>query len=283
MTKTPCNFFPEMMVLSPWIEKPVMKPKLLRLVPLSFALLASATAQETPPATPPATPEQAPAANPTADLTAAAEKLAAATSYSWSQTSSFGGNFGDRTTSGKKGKGGYLLVTMPGRDQDFQVLSRKGKAAMQRDGAWVVPDPEGEEQGPGRWIARMVQNLKEPIADAKDLASKAKDLKLENGSFKGSLDEATAKELMSFRGFGRRGGGGGGGGQGGPPEVSGASGTVTFTVTDGVLSGYELTLTGRMNFRGEDRDVNRTTKVSFTGVGSTSFDIPEAAAGLLAE
>ncbi|MCH1928225.1 hypothetical protein L6232_25865, partial [Shewanella sp. C31] len=62
-----------------------------------------------------------------------------------------------------------------------------------------------------------------------------------------------------------------------------AGGTVTFTITDGVLTGYETTLTGKMTFNGEERDVNRTTKVSFTGVGSTTFDIPEAAAGLLAE
>jgi hypothetical protein len=257
-----------------------MKPITLRLVPLSFALLATATAQETPvtPPEPPAAPEQAPAVNPAADLTAAAEKLATATSYAWSQTTSFGGNFGDRTSTGKKGSGGYILITMPGRDQEFQVLSRKGKAAMQRDGGWIIPDPDGEEQGPGRWIGRMVQNLREPAIDAKELVSKAKDLKLENGSYRGTLDEAAAKELMSFRGFGRRGGGGGT-----PPEVKGASGSVTFTVADGVLTGYELTLTGRMNFNGEDRDVMRTTKVAFTGVGATTFDIPEAAAGLLAE
>jgi hypothetical protein len=272
-----------------------MKPKDLRFLPLSFVLLATASAQETTPVAPvepPATPEQPPAvvANPAADLTAAAEKLATATSYAWSQTTSFGGNFGDRTTSGKKGSGGYILVTMPGRDQEFQVLSRKGKAAMQRDGAWVVPNPDADEQGGGRWVARMVQNLREPTTDAKDLVAKAKDVKLEGGSYKGALDEAAAKELMSFRGFGRRGGGGGGGQGGGggggggtPPEVTGAGGSVTFTVTDGVLTGYELTLTGRMNFNGEDRDVNRTTKVAFTGVGSTTFDIPEAAAGLLAE
>jgi hypothetical protein len=270
-----------------------MKRKNLRFLPLSLVLLATASAQETTPVTPaepPGTPEQPPAvvANPAADLTAAAEKLATATSYAWSNTTSFGGNFGDRTTSGKKGSGGYILVTMPGRDQEVQVLSRKGKAAMQRDGGWVVPDPDAEGQGGGRWIARMVQNLREPTADAKDLVSKAKDVKAEGGSYKGTLDEAAAKELMSFRGFGRRGGGGGGGQGGGggggtPPEVTGASGTVAFTVTDGILTGYELTLTGRMNFNGEDRDVNRTTKVSFTGVGSTTFDIPEAAAGLLAE
>ena len=258
-----------------------MKPKNLRFLPLSFVLLATATAQETPPATPVTPPPATPAQAPAADLTAAAERLATATSYTWSQTSSFGGNFGDRTTSGKKGDGGYILVTMPGRDQEFQVLSRKGKAVMQREGKWVIPNPDAEEQGGGRWVARMVQNFREPNADAKDLAAKAKDLKLENGSYRGTLDEATAKELMSFRG-GRR--GGGGGGQGGtPPEVTGAGGSVNFTVTDGVLTGYELTLTGRMNFNGEDRDVNRTTKVSFTAVSTTTFDIPEAAAGLLAE
>jgi hypothetical protein len=255
-----------------------MKPITLRFLPLSFVLLAAATAQETTPVTPAAAPVQAPAVNPATDLTAAAEKLATATSYTWSQTTSFGGNLGDRTTSGKKGSGGYILVTMPGRDQEFQVLSRKGKAAMQRDGGWIIPDPDGEEQGPGRWIGRMVQNLREPAIDAKELVSKAKDLKPENGSYRGTLDEAAAKELMSFRGFGRRGGGGGT-----PPEVTGASGSVTFTVADGVLTGYELTLTGRMTFNGEDRDVMRTTKVAFTGVGATTFDIPEAAAGLLAE
>jgi hypothetical protein len=254
----------------------------LKALLLSGLFAAIAVAQETAPvapAEPPATPEQPPAVNITADLTAAAEKLAAATSYAWSQTTSFGGNFGDRTTTGKKGSGGFLLVTMPGRDQEFQVLSRKGKAAMQRDGAWVVPNPDGEEQGPGRWVARMVQNLREPAAEAKELVAKVTELKNESGSFSGKFSEEVAKELMSFRGFGRRGGGGGGT----PPEVTGAGGSVTFTVADGVLTGYQMTLTGRMNFNGEERDVNRTTKLEFTGIGSTSFDIPEAAAGLLAE
>ncbi len=254
---------------------------------------AAATAQETPPpVTPPVEPpavttppaEVAPAANPAADLTAAAEKLAASTSYTWSQTTSFGGNFGDRTTTGKKGSGGYLLVTMPGRDQEFQVLSRKGKAAMQRDGAWAVPNPDAEGEGGGRWVARMVQNLREPVIEAKELVAKVTEVKSENGSVRGALGEEAAKELMSFRGFGRRGGGGGGGGGGGtPPEVTGAAGSVTFTVADGVLTGYEMTLTGRMNFNGEDRDVSRKSKIQFTGVGSTTFDIPESAAGLLAE
>src|SRR5262249_7146896 len=138
---------------------------------------------------------------------------------------------------------------------------------------WVIPNPDAEEQGAGRFVARMVQNLREPNADAKDLASKAKEVKGENGSYTATPGEAAAKELISFRGFGRRGGGGGQGGGGGtPPEVSGAKGSVTFTVTDGVLTGYELSLSGSMTFNGENRDVSRTTKVAFAGICTTSFD-----------
>ncbi|MES2923308.1 MAG: hypothetical protein V4819_17265 [Verrucomicrobiota bacterium] len=249
---------------------------------------AGASAQDSPPpATPPAAPvaaaEPAPAANPAADLAAAAEKLAAATSYAWSQTTTFG-NMGARTATGKKGSGGYLLVNMPGRDQEIQVLVRKGKAAMKSDEGWAAVDPaaEGQGQGPGRFIARMVQNFQEPATQAKNLVAKATDLKSENGSIHGTLGAEAATELMSMGGFGRRGGGGGGGGGGTPPQVTGAAGKVSFAVSNGVLTGYEMTLTGNMNFNGEDRDVNRVTKVEFTGVGSTSFDIPESAAGALA-
>lgn len=247
-----------------------------------------ASAQDTPPpATPPVAPDaaaqQAPAANIAADLAAAAEKLAAATSYAWSQTATFG-NMGARTTTGKKGSGGYLLVNMPGRDQEIHVLLRKGKAAMKSDEGWAAVDSaaEGQGQGPGRFIARMVQNFQEPSTQAKNLVAKTTELKSENGSIHGILGAEAAGELMTMGGgFGRRGGGGGGGAPT-PPQVTGAAGKVSFTVSNGVLTAYEMTLTGSMNFNGEDREVNRVTKVEFTGVGSTSFDIPESAAGVLA-
>ena len=253
---------------------------------LCFLTSGGVSAQETPPtATPPAAPapaaEQPPAANVAADLAAAAEKLAAATSYSWSQTTTFG-NMGARTTTGKKGSGGFMLVSMPGRDQEIQVLVRKGKAAMRNDQGWSVVEPpaEGQGQGPGRFVARMIQNLKEPSSEAKDLVAKAAELKSENGSVHGTLGAEAAGQMMRMGG-GRRGGGGGGGGPT-PPEVTGAAGKVSFTVANGVLTGYEITLTGSMNFNGEDREVTRVTKVEFSGVGSTNFDIPEAAAGIIA-
>jgi hypothetical protein len=256
---------------------------------LSVITSAGASAQETPPpSAPPAAPaaaaEQPPAANVAADLAAAADKLAAATSYSWSQTTTFG-NMGARTTTGKKGSGGFMLVNLPGRDQEIQVLVRKGKAAMHNDQGWSAAEPpaEGQGQGPGRFVAWMIQNLKEPAGEAKDLVAKATELKSENGSIHGTLGAEAAGQMMRMGG-GRRGGGGGGGGGGGPtpPEITGAAGKVSFTVANGVLTGYEISLTGSMNFNGEDREVNRVTKVEFSGVGSTNFDIPEAAAGIIA-
>jgi hypothetical protein len=57
---------------------------------------------------------------------------------------------------------------------------------------------------------------------------------------------------------------------------------VTFTVTDGVLAKYALTLSGKMTFNDQERDISRTSTTSFSEVGSTSFDIAEEAAGLLA-
>lgn len=253
---------------------------------LLLCILTSAgvSAQETPPAsTPPAAPapvaEQPPAPNIAADLAAAADKLAAATSYTWSQTSTFG-NMGARTTTGKKGSGGFMLVTMPGRDQEIQVLFRQGKAAMHGDQGWsaVEPPAEGQDQGPGRWLARMIQNLKEPASEVKELVAKVTELKSENGSIHGILGAEAAGQLMRIGG-GRRGGGGGGSN---PPEITGAAGKVSFTVSNGVLTGYEISLTGSMNFNGEDREMNRVTQVEFSDVGSTRFDIPEAAAGLIA-
>ena len=55
-----------------------------------------------------------------------------------------------------------------------------------------------------------------------------------------------------------------------------------LTVADGVVTKYELTLNGKMTFNDQERDIGRTTKVEFSKVGSTSFDIAEEAAGLLA-
>ena len=50
-----------------------------------------------------------------------------------------------------------------------------------------------------------------------------------------------------------------------------------FWLKDGLLSKYEVKLSGTISFNGEDRDVVRTTTVEIKDVGTAKLDIPEAA------
>ena len=45
-------------------------------------------------------------------------------------------------------------------------------------------------------------------------------------------------------------------------------------IKDGSLVKYELKNSGKMSFGGNDIDINRTTTVEFSGVGSTKVDAP---------
>ncbi|HIG30580.1 MAG TPA: hypothetical protein EYQ50_23395 [Verrucomicrobiales bacterium] len=72
--------------------------------------------------------------------------------------------------------------------------------------------------------------------------------------------------------FPRRGGGGGGG-----PEVSNPQGSVKFWIKEGVLTKYQYSVQGSISFNGNDRDVDRTTTVEISNIGSTQIEIPTAA------
>src|SRR5437763_466118 len=95
---------------------------------------------------------------------------------------------------------------------------------------------------------------------------------------------AAAKKLASADNYswkqtsenaGGQGGGGGGGRRG--PEVTCAKGHAKFWVKDGMLNKYEYTVSGSVNFNGNDQEINRTTKVEISDVGSTKVNIPEEA------
>ena len=117
-------------------------------------------------------------------------------------------------------------------------------------------------------MARRLQNLKAPAAQAEELAGKVRELKQDGDAYSGDLTEAGAKSLLTFGG--RRGGGDG-------PEISGAKGSVKFWVKDGMLTKYETKVKGSISFNGNDRDVDRTTTVAISNVGSTKIEVPEDA------
>lgn len=134
------------------------------------------------------------------------------------------------------------------------------------------------------------------------LLADMKEVKMDGDVYSGDLKDDTAKSRAGTRGgFGGGGGlaagaggsnapagggrggfGGGGGGFGGggggftPPEVTGAKGSVKFWVKGGVLAKVELKVTGKTtDFNGDPSDINRTTTVEFTDVGTTKLPVPD--------
>lgn len=262
-----------------------MKPAILPELTLCTALVLGAaclaqdeTTTEATAETPTEASEEA-AVDVKAELQAAVEALAKAGNYSWTQSMTFG-NREPRTSSGKLGSGGHVRLTMPGRDGDFEVILRGERAVMMRDGAWEkVEEPAAGEDRWRGFFARMIRNFEAPTTELGGLVEKLDAVeKGPDGSYTATLGEEAARGLMSF---GRRGRGRDGGGGFEPPTVEGAGGSVTFTVSDGVLTRYVTELSGSMNFNGENRDVSRSTSVGFSEVGSTTFELPEAAVGML--
>ena len=222
-------------------------------------------------------------ASPQDDLKAAAQKLADANGYSWKSTVQNAGgnnNRGGGPSEGKTEKDGYTMVTMTRGDNKTEVIRKGEKVAIKNaDGEWKTPAELADANGggggnPGRFAGRAAQNL--PAKTAMDLVSDAKDLTASGDGFSGMLSEEGAKKALSFGG--RR-----GGDNTNAPEITNAKGEVKFTTKDGVLSSYELHVSGSVSFNGNNRDVDRTTTVQIMDVGSTKVEVPDEAKKKLAE
>lgn len=209
------------------------------------------------------------------DVKAAAQKLADANSYSWKTTiENAGGQNRGGPSEGKTEKDGYTMVTMTRGDNTIVVLGKGDKVVVKTEDGWktreeLASDNNGGNGGrnPARFAAGAVRNL--PAKTAEELANDAKELNASGDTISGPLSEEGAKKELTFR---RR-----GGNNANAPEVSNAKGDVKFMVKDGVLTGYELHVTGTVSFNGNDRDIDRTTKVQFSDVGSTKIEVPEDA------
>ena len=104
-------------------------------------------------------------------------------------------------------------------------------------------------------------------ADAEALLKMVRpDLSLADGVYAGKLSEDGVKSMLTFR----RGGTGG-------PEVRDASGSIRFWVKNGVLAKYQYTVKGTMTWNDNDMEMDRTTTVEISDIGSTQVELPEAA------
>ena len=208
-------------------------------------------------------------------VTSAATALGGELNYSWHSTvASAGGNRRFTGPSdGKIEKDGYTWLSMVrGDSTNLAVFKGTNGAINTPDNGWQsfkeATADDGGGFNPTMFMVRMLQNFKDPDQQAAMLADQAAALTRDTNGISGDLTEDGAKGLLTY---GRPAGGDNG------PTVSNAKGSVTFWVADGKLVKYQFHVSGTVSFNGNDRDVDRTTTVEITDVGTTKIDVPNDA------
>ena len=207
--------------------------------------------------------------SPKDDVVSAAKKLGEKANYSWKTTVVVpeGAGFRPGPTEGKAEKDGFIIVSSTFGDNKTETVLKGDKGAVtDQDGNWQSLADVEKEEGFGRFRAMMARNIRTPAVQAAELATGSKELKKDGDAFSSDLTEEGAKAQLRF---GPRGGGG--------PEISSAKGSVKFWLKDGLIAKYEIKVTGKMNFNGEDRDLDRTTTVEIKDVGTTKVAVPDEA------
>ena len=222
-------------------------------------------------------------AAPKDEVTDAARKLADAQNYSWKTTTEMaggggGGRFGG-PTEGKAEKGGFTHLSMTRGDNTIEVVMKGDKGAVKTPDGWQSFEElqqnadAGGGQGRGRFMGRMLRNMRAPAQEASEIAAKTKEITKSDDAYTAQLTEEGAKELLSFR----RGARGGNNAGGNFPEPTDAKGTAKFWVKDGQLAKYEYNVKGKISFQDQEREIDRTTTVEIKDVGSTKVEVPEEA------
>jgi hypothetical protein len=207
------------------------------------------------------------------DVKGAVQKLAASANYSWTTTTETP-QFQPGPSHGKTEKDGYTYVDFTMQDNTIDAVVKGDKGAIKTEDGWksleeaAKPSEDGGFN-PGQFMARRMQNYKTPATEAADIAGKTKDLVKTNDVYAGDLTEDGAKSLMTFGGRRRNGGQ--------APAISNAKGSVKFWVKDGVLTKYQIKVSGTMSRNGNDIDIDRTTTVEIKDVGATKITVPDDA------
>ena len=201
-------------------------------------------------------------ANPREEITAAAKKLADKASYSWKTTVVVpeSARFKPGPTEGKTEKDGFTYLTLSFGDNLTEAAMKGDKAVVtNQDGDWQSASELERGEGRDRFLGRMMRNFKTPSAQAIELAGATKGLRKDGDVYAGDLTDEGAKAQFRFG------------------NASNAKGSVKFWIKDGVLSKYESKVTGKVDFNGDEVDVDRATTTEIREVGTTKVNVPEAA------
>ena len=223
--------------------------------------------------------------DPKDDIKAAVQKVTTADNYTWS-SSMDGGRFSG--TSDGKIQGGLVHVTSSFGDNTMEFYAKGDQAAIKTDDGWksaseILADADNNGGGggggggfdPNVMAARMATAYKAPADQSLALVDQLQNIQKTADGYTADLTEDGVKQMMTF-GRRRRNNANGNG-----PQFSNLKGNVVLTIADGALTKSVVHVTGTMSFNGNDVDVDRTTTVTFSNVGSTSIDVPADAAAKL--
>lgn len=198
---------------------------------------------------------------PKADIVAATKKLDAKPNYSWTTTTVVPEStpFKPGPSAGKAIQGGLAYFNFTFGDNTTEVyLQGETNAIGSAAGGWQTAKELENDDGPGRFTSFLVRNFKAPVAQAEELVEAAKELKKEGESYASDLTEDGAKKQFRWR------------------NVTEPKGSVKFWIKDGQLQKFQYKLTGKVDFNGNEIDVDRETTVEIKDVGTTKLELPEA-------
>lgn len=206
--------------------------------------------------------------SPKDEITSTAKKLGEKANYTWKTTVVVpeDAQFRPGPTDGKTEKDGFTHLKLSFFDNPIEAVIKGEKGAVTTQDGWRSFAELDKEEGPGQFLGFMVRNTKLPVVEVTELASFARNLKMDGETYSGELTEQGAKEMLAFKMPGSEG-----------PTVSNAKGSVKFWVKDGALSKYEFKLKGSVDWNGNNFDNDRTTTVEIKDVGTTKVELPEAA------
>ncbi|HEX5221880.1 MAG TPA: hypothetical protein VFZ59_20110 [Verrucomicrobiae bacterium] len=195
------------------------------------------------------------------EVLAAAKKLGDKPNYAWKTITVVpeDAQFKPGPSEGKTSKDGITYVTWSFGDNTTRIYLKGDKAVADPNGDWqTLADLEGDE-GPGRFLGFIIRNFKAPVAQAEELASAAKELKKEGDAIASEMTEEGAKKQFRWG------------------NVTNPKGSVKFWLKEGQLAKLQFKLTGKIDFNGNEIDVDRDTTIEIKDVGTTKVEIPEAA------
>lgn len=200
-------------------------------------------------------------ATPKDDVIAAAKKLGEKPNYSWKTTTVVpeSAQFKPGPSEGKAIKDGVTYVTFSFGDNTTQIFLKGDKAVANVDGNWQTRTELEGDEGPGRFLSFIISNFKAPAAQADELANAAKELKKDGEALASDLTEEGAKKQFRWG------------------NVTNPKGSVKFWLKDGQLAKLQFKLTGKVDFNGNEIEVDRDTTVEVKDVGTTKVEVPEAA------